>query len=823
MTALTWTAVASTGSCEREPAPDSQADVEAGKTLRKRYWAGFGKDLGPRTGPLDALPAQEILAALSALPNWTQPGDSQHRQKPERGAATVLAWLGQHPGEGWQERWQASGAQDDLSWLQVLPAESSNAPSTKKVINRYGLHYLLLGKVILPSYDFMTLYTGSPLFKSYQRAWWADDLIARLDAAAEKFGMHRGAKTSGIRVLTKIAIHTGLALDQLTTDDFHEYREWNHQTYGDAGAGTWPAWDLLRGIGAFPADLSLRDEVMRGQKTPAELVDQYGITAPGVRQALIRYLTERQTHIDYNSLSTVAGYLAGLFWADIEAHHPGIDTLHLPHEVVDGWKERLAFHKSRPGRPARPRKSIHAVLTHVRAFYLDIQEWAHQDPSWVPWAAPSPVRREDSAGQAKRRKQATSEIHQRIRERLPHLLTLADSAERHRQNQTELLNMARVTAVGDTFTCGARTYRRITSKTSVQDPARCAIAAALVEDTETGERIDIARTEDDAFWTWAVIETLRHTGTRAEELMEITHMALISYRLPRTGELVPMLQIVPSKLDEERLLLVSPELASVLASIITRVREHNGGTIPAISRWDPYERLASPALPFLFQRTASRGYRSAVISHPMIKKMITDAVSRAGIQDTTGQPLRLTPHDFRRFFATEAVNSGLPIHIAARLLGHHSLTTTQSYLAVFQDDLVRTYRAFLEQRRATRPEAEYREPTDEEWREFQQHFEHRKLELGDCGRPYGTPCKHEHACIRCPVLRVDPRQRPRLLEITHNLTDRIAEARMNGWLGEVEGLQVSLEAAKTKLAQLNRTNSTKTTITNLGIPVIRDA
>jgi site-specific recombinase XerD len=36
-------------------------------------------------------------------------------------------------------------------------------------------------------------------------------------------------------------------------------------------------------------------------------------------------------------------------------------------------------------------------------------------------------------------------------------------------------------------------------------------------------------------------------------------------------------------------------------------------------------------------------------------------------------------------FATEAVTGGLPVHIAARILGHKTLTTTQAYLAVFQD------------------------------------------------------------------------------------------------------------------------------------------
>jgi hypothetical protein len=41
---------------------------------------------------------------------------------------------------------------------------------------------------------------------------------------------------------------------------------------------------------------------------------------------------------------------------------------------------------------------------------------------------------------------------------------------------------------------------------------------------------------------------------RVEELLEITHLALISYTLPETGEVVPLLQIVPSKTDEERLL-----------------------------------------------------------------------------------------------------------------------------------------------------------------------------------------------------------------------------------------------------------------------------
>lgn len=49
-----------------------------------------------------------------------------------------------------------------------------------------------------------------------------------------------------------------------------------------------------------------------------------------------------------------------------------------------------------------------------------------------------------------------------------------------------------------------------------------------------------------------------------------------------------------------------------------------------------------------------------------------------------------------------------------------------------------------------------------------------------------------------------PRQRPRLLEIIQNLRERLTEARGNGWLGEVEGLQVSFDAAMAKLNSLKR-------------------
>jgi hypothetical protein len=71
------------------------------------------------------------------------------------------------------------------------------------------------------------------------------------------------------------------------------------------------------------------------------------------------------------------------------------------------------------------------------------------------------------------------------------------------------------------------------------------------------------------------------------------------------------------------------------------------------------------------------------------------------------------------------------------------------------------------------------------------------------------------------LLRIDLAQRPRLEEIRDNLTVRIAEAEREGWMGEAEGLRVSLAATNSKLAQLGERTRRATTI-NLGIPAFRD-
>jgi hypothetical protein len=54
----------------------------------------------------------------------------------------------------------------------------------------------------------------------------------------------------------------------------------------------------------------------------------------------------------------------------------------------------------------------------------------------------------------------------------------------------------------------------------------------------------------------------------------------------------------------------------------------------------------------------------------------------------------------------------------------------------------------------------------------------------------------QHACIRRPALRPDPGQRHRREDILASLHGRLAEARQQGWGGEVAGLEVSIAAGR---------------------------
>jgi hypothetical protein len=389
-----------------------------------------------------------------------------------------------------------------------------------------------------------------------------------------------------------------------------------------------------------------------------------------------------------------------------------------------------------------------------------------EDPgTWGPWVAPCPIKASECS-LFKETKQRKAVMDQRTRVRLPVLLTLVRTAETQRRATQERLQAVLATAPGQTAHVHGTALVRIPGQAE----------RVYATDLATGKRRDLTYEEERAFWAWAILEVLRHTGIRVEEMEELTHHSFVAYTLPSTGEVVPMLQIAPSKTDTERLLLVSPELGEVLAQIIHRVR--NGRqTLPLVAAYDPYERSWGAAMPCLFQR--QRGPEHHVISRAVIRRCLNDLLATSGLTDVSNNPL---------VFPTTFGGCSPPMPCA--LASHRTsprrssdmsiLEPPMGYAAVYPEDVVSHHRAFIARRRALRPGEEYRDLTAAEWDQFLHHFELRKVALGVCTRDFGSPCAHEHSCIRCPLLRPDPAQMPRLQEIRDNLTARIAEAQREG-------------------------------------------
>jgi integrase len=503
--------------------------------------------------------------------------------------------------------------------------------------------------------------------------------IAALNALREASTTGRNTFDQAVERVAAIMAAKGGPVAAITPGDCIELLDCCRTVF-DASTQTNPFspffYQLLSAAGAFPpgAPPTVRMFSVKfpGQVTVEHMVDRYDLACRPVRDLLVDYLRERQPGIDYSSLNGLSITLAKRFWKDLEDHHPGISSLHLPPDVAAAWKQRIQTRTVRTPDGAEQqvvRQAASDALMSVRGFYLDLAQWALDDPArWGPWAVPCPIRGSDiQYKQQVRRNKARTDA--RTRERLPVLPALAAAVARARTDTAARLAAARATPPGEKFTADGQELRRARTR----DPGH----RTWAEDPATGSRRNLTREEDKAFWGWAAIEVLRHTGCRLEELTELSHHSLVQYRLPATGELVPLLSIAPSKTDTERLLVIDPELADVLSAIITRVRDTDG-TVPLAAAYDTHERTWNPPMPLLFQRRI--GLENRPIPSGTIRDLIREALASSGITGTDGKPLIFKPHDFRRIFTTDAsFLNGMPPHIAQLILGHQDINTTMGY------------------------------------------------------------------------------------------------------------------------------------------------
>ncbi len=426
----------------------------------------------------------------------------------------------------------------------------------------------------------------------------------------------------------------GGMLAGIQVGDVLELLDTEADVLGAARADAAACYRLLRQLGIFgpAAPTRLRELRTAGQRTPEEMIDRHNLACRPIRDLLVDYLKERQPAMDYASLEQLARRL-GMFWADLEAHHPGIDSLHLSAEVADAWKQRMRT-KPKTVTMADGSKTVieterichREFLTPVRAFYLDLAQWAVEDPGrWARWAAPCPV----GAAETIQGKVASGTAN--------HGWTPAPAN-------------------------GSRSCRSWSAAPPSSTPTRprcCTLPAAPAPATSSPPPgrpwpapPPAAPPPASGPKTWppanAATSPSKKTArsgpgrpskccappaSASRNSSELTHHSLVQYRLPATGELVPLLQIAPSKTDAERLLVVSPELADVLTTIISRIRG-DGPAVPLVAAYDDHERLWLPPAPVLFQRRI--GGENRAIPTATIRRLLAAALARTGLTGPSG-------------------------------------------------------------------------------------------------------------------------------------------------------------------------------------------
>ena len=568
---------------------------------------------------------EQVLARLLAPP-FTLDNTAGQAQR-RRGLTRMLDWLGSLPGQTWQDRWIVSGAEDCGPWRELPDRWLAGAGLTRAGSRPgyglgAGLLLLICGDVIRPGMPWLLASSGLQSMAAAMGRVRDPDAFARLRSLCQAEQASPVTRDLSLRRIAVIMAAKGGLAGDITAGDCVELCHLADDIGGSRSRGMY-FYQMLRGTGVFPAGApaTSRMFITQGQLSPGQMLSRYAIACRPVHDLIVDYLREQQLAVDHATLRSMAHVLGKLFWRDLERHHPGIDSLRLAPEVAAGWKQRILVKTSRSVTAAgniietsAPRTAAAGALFTVRAFYLDIAQWAADDPArWAPWAVPCPIR----AGEiphAKELSRRKARMDQRTRERLPALPVLAAAVSEERTASAARLAAARAAGPGEHFTVGGQTLHR--SVMSGKGSAR-----VWADDPGTGKRRDLTLEEHRGFWAWAAVEVLRHSGIRIEELTELSHHSLVQYRLPATGELIPLLQIAPSKTDTERLLVISPELADVLSAIITRIRGDRGLRSPGgrLRRQrapvEPADAAAVPAPPARGKQPGHRPGHPAATRH----------------------------------------------------------------------------------------------------------------------------------------------------------------------------------------------------------------
>lgn len=188
-----------------------------------------------------------------------------------------------------------------------------------------------------------------------------------------------------------------------------------------------------------------------------------------------------------------------------------------------------------------------------------------------------------------------------------------------------------------------------------------------IKDATKHEELEVARLRDKA-----ILELLFSSGVRISELVQLKIKQLNF----DSGEFT-----VRGKGDKLRLVFMSPEAVQAIQMYLIKRHDNN----PAL--FVSHSKIGNTVEK---QMESIGGGRDSVpgLTARSVQRLVKKYAGLAGIMH------KVTPHTFRHSFATDLLQNGADIRSVQTLLGHASITTTQIYTHVTNQQLREVHKKF---------------------------------------------------------------------------------------------------------------------------------
>jgi integrase len=158
-------------------------------------------------------------------------------------------------------------------------------------------------------------------------------------------------------------------------------------------------------------------------------------------------------------------------------------------------------------------------------------------------------------------------------------------------------------------------------------------------------------------------------------------------------------------------------------------------------------------VPVLFPRTKANIKGTRPVAAPAYRTALYRWLQECDVRDEHGQPIHLTPHQWRHTLGTRLINRDVPQEVVRRILDHDSHAMTAHYARMHDTTIRRHWEAARKVN--ARGDTVTLDPAgplaEASWAKQRVGRATQALPNGYCGLPVVQTCPHANACLTCPM------------------------------------------------------------------------